>query len=250
MSYRQRLLGGTLILLAFVANFTAGKEPEKGMDSGKAALHYLSPTSIDALRLLPAPPGADSQEQAAELDLVLKVQETRTRCDVERARSEKTLKMSAYAPVVGSWFTAENLPLTAKLIKAAEADSKFFSGAAKEHFARPRPPHDARVHPAIIGEDEPSYPSGHSTRGMLFARIIAELDPDHRDALLERGREIGWDRVIAGVHYPSDIFAGRVLGQAVFEGMRSNPDFQKDLESAKAEFLEVKNKNAETKSGS
>jgi acid phosphatase (class A) len=241
MHTRLRSFAALTILIGLSTGFLHAKE---GMDSGKVSLHYLAPKSVDFVKLLPAPPKPETDEAKQEMEVVLRVQESRTPAEVARAESEAKLTMAAFTQVVGKWFTAENLPLTAKLIKAAEADSKVFSAAAKDHFGRKRPPNDARVKPTIHGEDEPSYPSGHATRGMLFGLILAELDPEQRDALMDRAREIGWDRVIAGVHFPSDLVAGRVLGQAIFQGMSSNPSFRKDLEAAKAEFIAAKMKAA------
>src|SRR5208283_3499611 len=85
-----------------------------------------------------------------------------------------------------------------------------------------------------------AYPSGHATRGILFARILAQIAPDSRVELMERGREIGWDRVIAGVHRPSDIVAGRTLGEAIANALLDSKGFQEELAAAKAEFEEVK----------
>jgi hypothetical protein len=36
--------------------------------------------------------------------------------------------------------------------------------------------------------------------------------------------------------YPTDIYAGRVLAQAIVRKMKENPDFQKDFAGAKAEI--------------
>jgi acid phosphatase (class A) len=233
-------------LLLVTAGFAGAKDKAAKMDKAEA-LHYLTPASVDVMKLLPAPPKPETDEAKADLDVVLRVQEKRTDAEVARALSEAKLKMKAFSPVVGTWFTAENLPLTAKLIKTAEKDSKYFSALGKEKFARKRPPNDARIKPKIEESDEPSYPSGHSTRAILFASIIAELDPEQADLLMDRAREIGWDRVIAGVHYPSDIIAGRVLGQALFQAMGKNPEFQADLAVAKAEFAAAQQKFAAIK---
>ena len=243
MRHRFRPLFALLFLIAFTGGYVAAKDPKpEGMDTGKGTRHFLTPTSVDFVKLLPAPPKPDSDEAKQEMDVVLRVQEKRTEAEVARAESEAKLKMTAFAAVIGPWFTAENLPLTAKLINGAEADSKVFSAAAKEKFGRPRPPIDERVKPTIQGEDEPSYPSGHATRGMLFGSILCELDPEQKDALMDRAKEIGWDRVIAGVHYPSDIIAGRVLGQALFQAMSANTAFQQELAAAKVKFGEAAGK--------
>jgi acid phosphatase (class A) len=49
------------------------------------------------------------------------------------------------------------------------------------------------------------------------------------------GRDIGWHRVWIARHYPTDIYTGRVLAQAIVREMKSNPDFQRDFADAKSE---------------
>ena len=49
------------------------------------------------------------------------------------------------------------------------------------------------------------------------------------------GRNLGWDRVLIGKHFPTDVQAGRVLGQAIVREMLASPAFQHDLAAAKAE---------------
>ena len=85
-----------------------------------------------------------------------------------------------------------------------------------------------------------NYPSGHSTRATLYAEVLAEVFPDQRQELLERGREIGWDRVIAGVHYPSDVSAGRVLGHELRRQMLANEALQERMNTVKAELAKAK----------
>jgi acid phosphatase (class A) len=66
--------------------------------------------------------------------------------------------------------------------------------------------------------------------------LLAELFPDRKEAILATGRDIGWDRVLLGKHFPTDIYAGRVLGQAIVRELLANPAFQHDLAEAKAEM--------------
>jgi acid phosphatase (class A) len=46
---------------------------------------------------------------------------------------------------------------------------------------------------------------------------------------------MGWHRVQIARHYPTDIYAGRVLAQAIVREMNENPQFQHDLAEVKAE---------------
>jgi acid phosphatase (class A) len=201
------------------------------------ATSYFDHTTVDPVKLLPGPPSASSQESRDELALMLSIQEKRTKADIARCQSEVKLKVDSFQGVFGTWFTEKNLPRLAKLFAAIEKDSKRVSDASKNTFRRPRPEReDSHIHVPIDDETTFSYPSGHATRGILYALILAELSPEHRQALLDRGREIGWDRVVAGLHHPSDIMAGRVLGQALAEWLLADPRFKPELAELKAEF--------------
>ncbi|HEX9290473.1 MAG TPA: phosphatase PAP2 family protein, partial [Anaeromyxobacteraceae bacterium] len=107
-------------------------------------------------------------------------------------------------------------------------------GPLKERFARPRPyDADVRVAPAVAREPSFAFPSGHAVRGVLHALLLAELAPARREALLERGRQIGFDRVRGGVHWPSDVEAGQRLGGALAAARLADPRFRARLEAAR-----------------
>ena len=154
---------------------------------------------------------------------------------MERARHDVGLGLDAFAPALGDGFSPARHPRTAALVERAHAAATAPLRAAKARFARVRPyDADERVQPAAAREDTPSYPSGHATRGVLVARVLAALAPARRDALLELGRQVGYDRVIAGVHYPSDVLAGQQLGDAIADALLATPAFRADLEAARA----------------
>ncbi|HEY4232822.1 MAG TPA: phosphatase PAP2 family protein [Lacipirellulaceae bacterium] len=202
--------------------------------------HFIDPPPLDPIALLPPPPAAGSAEAIADLADVLKAQTTRTDTEVARGKAENHLSPAAFQSVLGPEFTAQKLPRVFALLEDAADESKPFTSKAKKEFARPRPKFaDARVQPVVDGDDGPAYPSGHATRAMLWARILAEIAPDKKHELLDRGEEIGWDRVLIGVHYPSDVFAGEVLGQNLAQSMLKNADFQARLIRAKEEFQQA-----------
>ncbi len=204
------------------------------------AAAYLAPAAVDSLLLLPPPPEAGSRETAADLEEAYEVYRQRTPEERARAVDEVKLTPFHFAPVIGPWFVAGRFPKTEALFKRLERESKAMSTAAKKHWQRPRPYHadPARFADPVEHEERTdySYPSGHSTRGTLYALILAEIFPDRRDALLAKGRETGWLRVLGGVHYPSDVFAGRVLGQAQARAFLRSESFQHDLAEARAEL--------------
>jgi hypothetical protein len=50
-----------------------------------------------------------------------------------------------------------------------------------------------------------------------------------------------WHRVEIARHYPTDIYAGRVLAQAIVRQMKKSNAFQKDFAEAKAEIIAAQN---------
>jgi acid phosphatase (class A) len=204
---------------------------------------------VDPIKLLPAPAALDTEEMKAELQTVLRVQETRTDKDIERARADLNIRTDSYQGVLGPWMTAEKLPRLQALFERMEKQAKLYSNPAKEHFKRPRPPAaDTRVKP-LFEEVDAGYPSGHSLRGQMFAILLSELAPDKADALLTRGREIGWSRVIGGVHFPSDVIGGRTLGQALAREMLANPAFRMELAEIRKEFEAARPRNVSPRDG-
>jgi acid phosphatase (class A) len=127
------------------------------------------------------------------------------------------------------------------LFKQAAADTKFFSDRAKDHFRRARPTTRPDFTPRSR-ESSNGYPSGHSTRGTVWAELLAEMYPEQRAALLARGREIGYHRMIEGVHFPSDVYAGRVVGHAVARQLLANVTFRAEMDQVKAEMDEARAK--------
>ena len=205
-----------------------------GATTAKADPNYFDPTTIDPKTLLPVPPADGSPETLKEIDVILEKQKSRTPAEVARASSEVKLDVFAFTAVVGPWFTAKNVPGLAAFFQKINDNAHAVTDAAKKDWARPRPYlQDKRIQPAVALEKSDSYPSGHATRGMVFALVLANLVPDKKDAILARGAQIGDDRVLAGVHFPSDIAAGQTLAKAIFDKLLASEAFQEDLVVAK-----------------
>jgi acid phosphatase (class A) len=199
---------------------------------------FVQPADIDFKTLLTTAPSQDSDIEKQELVQILELQKTRTPEDVARAKSEEKMSVFAFSNVMGSWFNPDDLPVTAKLMKQVQTDLSADIGPAKDFYGRLRPPYvDSDVHPCVALETSKSYPSGHSTSGTVLARILAEIAPDKHDALIARGKQIGDDRVLGGMHFPSDVAAGRILGNAFADKLLANADFQAELAKAKAECV-------------
>ena len=201
---------------------------------------YLPKGTPDTIALLAPPPAAGTSEARADLENTFIIHTAATPAELALAKDENKLTIFHFAPAIGTWFAPGKLPKTEALFQAVEAEAKTTTDDAKKFFQRPRPYHlePARFPHSVEHEDPThySYPSGHSTRGTVFALLLAELLPDHRDAILAKGREAGWLRVQGGVHFPTDVYAGRVLGQELARDFLHSESFQHDLAEARAEL--------------
>jgi acid phosphatase (class A) len=201
-----------------------------------AASGYLPAGQPDVVALLAPPPEADSFEQASDLAAVQAAFKNRAKADEELGKVQKEITFYSFAPVIGPVLDVEKLPRTTALFEKVAKDNKQAVDAGKEHWKRTRP---YEIDLSLLHGDKepsPSYPSGHSTRGTVYALLLAELFPEKKDEILKYGREIGWRRVVTGKHFPTDIYAGRVLGQAIVRQLHANPEFEHDFAAVKAEI--------------
>ena len=201
-----------------------------------AEVQYLQPGHPDGVALLPPPPVPGSSEGAADLAEARAVFKARTPAEEARAIKDDSLSLWLFTPAIGPWFQPGKCPKTEALFRAVKKDIADAINAPKNHWKRLRP-YELDATLTFHGpENSYGYPSGHSTRGTVYAAVVAELFPEKKEAILAIGRDIGWDRVLIGKHFPTDIYAGRVLGKAVVRELLASPDFQHDLAEAKAEL--------------
>lgn len=200
-----------------------------------AADKYLSPGQLDGIALLAPPPKMGSPEQAADLELSRSVIHARTPADEARAMKSAKLTLFNFTPAIGDFFQPGKFPKLEQFYESMKPGLRATINVPKDHWKRQRPYQlDSSL---SIGRPEPSYsyPSGHSTVGTVQALLLAEIFPEKREALLEISRNIGWDRVVIGKHFLTDVRAGRVFGQAIFRELMKNRAFQNDLAEVKAE---------------
>lgn len=86
----------------------------------------------------------------------------------------------------------------------------------KKYFKRQRPcdffiNFSSHIHPS----DKFSLPSGHTAAAFLMASLLANFYPSIAPLVYSWACFIGLSRVLLGVHYPSDIFAGALLGLTI-----------------------------------
>jgi len=200
-----------------------------------ADLSYLAPGQPDAIAILAPPPLPDSPEQAADLAEVEAVRHACPSNDQAVAYSEKEFSIFTFTPAIGEFFQPGKFPKTEAFFGRVQKEAETVTDQAKLFYKRPRP---YVVDPGLANgklEHSFSYPSGHSTESMVLALVLADLFPAQHDAIIAKAR-IGWHRVEIARHYPTDIYAGRVLAQAIVREMKKNTDFQKDFAEAQAEI--------------
>ena len=232
--FRAACLGSLLIATAPLRADDTMAQPGQPVQTSQ--LHYLTGRKPDAIALLAPPPLPGSPEQAADMEEVRAVYHAAGSNDIAAAYSEKKFSAFSFAPAIGAFFQSNTLPRTTIFFDRVQTDAETVTDDAKDYYKRPRP---YVTDPSLINgklEKSYSYPSGHSTESMVLALVLADLFPDKHDAIIAEARAIGWHRVEIARHYPTDIYAGRVLAQAIVKQMQKSDAFQKDFDEAKAEI--------------
>lgn len=227
----------------------AGAEPANNTGHGAAPIAtklkgYLSAGALDGERVIGPPPAPDSPRGQADRATYLE-----TRAQEGSPRWAKAVQdndlwnggaMARMSCALGAEVSPKATPTTYRLLQRVELDVRTVGTPPKDRFNRTRPPiGDER--PICVKREEwmktnASYPSGHSMTGWAWGLILAELAPAKASELTEAGAAIGDSRVICGVHYQSDVEAGRKLGAAMVARLHADAAFQKDLAAARAEM--------------
>lgn len=62
---------------------------------------------------------------------------------------------------------------------------------------------------------DPSFPSAHTALSFMMATVLSHWFPRYRMVFYPLAGFIGWTRIYLGLHYPTDILAGALLGYGV-----------------------------------
>jgi acid phosphatase (class A) len=228
---RQPLFAAILAVVASVG-FADSAPPPRYFDTG----------TLDLTRVLPPPPANDSAETRGDLDEMLVIQKKRSAAESQRAVDDVPANIYRFAEVLGNpaGFNAKNLPLTDAMFRKVLGSELSVVGAAKKYYGRPRPfLLEPQLQPLIEKPGDGSYPSGHSSWVRAVALVLADMIPERRAQIIARANEYARNRVVAGVHYPSDIEAGKLAGTAIAAALYISPDFRTDLAAATTELRQA-----------
>lgn len=186
---------------------------------------------------LPKPPANSSPRTTAEIaylkKLAAKRAEKKSAIEAEILVTNFRYGTHTYASLT----TDPNYKATSTIILAAYHDLAIATFITKQKFNR--------VRPSILDEDlghsiqiptHPAYPSGHATGAYVLAYLLQELDPDSAHTYLKSAQQITKNREIAGLHYPSDSEAGRLLARQLTDRLLSNSSFKRLMKEARKEW--------------
>ena len=206
--------------------------------SGETA--FVAQEQIAFAKLLPPPPAVGSPVQQEEMALLVTLQKERTPAMEAFALADAERSVFRFADVVGEDFTAAKLPVAAAFFKAVKENADELLGPAKKHWDRPRPyASNPALAPCVPKPHNASYPSGHSTFGTVTSIVLADMLPEKQVAIYDRAEQYRFNREIGGVHYPSDVEAGRIAGTVIAAFLQQSPTFQAAYAQARAEVRQV-----------
>jgi acid phosphatase (class A) len=189
---------------------------------------YLPSGSVSVAELIGPPPAVGSAEFNEQMAVVMWMQRTRTPEQI--AFVQEPLDLARFAPILAeSLLSVDGIALKRLLDDSIDEVRQDYD-SLKAVFDLPRPfeVNDA-VHPAVEPRQVASYPSGHAIRSIVYARLLSAIFPQHGDALMKLAYQIGYGRVIAGVHYPGDVLAGQAAGNAYADAILAGAAFEMEV---------------------
>jgi len=243
-SFKIRLLGvialSALISGGAMAQMNAAPAPA----AKSGAPMFISADAMDPALTLPKPPLPGSDQGKAELEQVRQIVAHATPAQLAAAAKDDVTENVTFFADVLPGFDMTKLPATKKLFDDVRNDENFEAKLFKNHFGRLRPYEvDSTIstcvksEPTAPGKTPSSYPSGHATMGYSMAVVLAHLIPEKSDIIFTRARLYADERVICGVHFPSDTAASQVVGTVTAYKLFENPAFKAEFDAAHAELV-------------
>lgn len=206
----------------------APEAPAPAAAAGEAPPRYLSQAELRPDGF-PAPPAPGSAEDKADLAAVLQWQKVRTEAQCAEARAQADESFSSLFGGVSPF----PKPLPAEVsafFKRVGADVGDAARNIKKTYERDRPfVTYPEVEPCLGRVQGLSYPSGHAAAARVYMRVLSGFLPRQGAIFARAADQAALNRVIGGAHYPSDVEAGKKLGDLLFRELQRNQAFAADM---------------------
>lgn len=209
----------------------AEEAPQAGVfDVPQGKIYYLAPWQVE-LDVVPPAPAAGSAADRADLAEVRRWQEERTNAQCAAANAQPDATYDNFFGAISPF--GETAPKEVeKIFFKVRADTGSMVYLLKRKYERPRPfLRDPAFIPCLDREGGYAYPSGHSAVARVFGLILSDLVPRNATRYMSYAAQAALNRVIGGVHHPSDTEAGKKLGDAVYKALKQDRAFKADLET-------------------
>lgn len=224
--------------------FLGCASPSSPRDSGTGIANHPQPKEprLIAADLLPSfkkaivpPPAAASEAQARDEEVLLKFQRERKSSECERAKSEVYVSVGNFFGKPYGTLTDAEVESLDDFFGQVRNDADYYIQLLKKEFPRPRPfSYLKAIEPCVPKEVTGAYPSGHATLARLYALILSDLFPARRTDFFVRGEMIATDRILSGMHHPSDIQAGKSLADQIYPVLKKSAGYRAFLASYRA----------------
>jgi len=130
--------------------------------------------------------------------------------------------------VFKDYFKENDLDFPEKLVSDIIDGTVYFIMGVKNHYDRPRPKDLAKKlgvdlnFVSLSSARTPSFPSGHATQSHLLAYILSDMFPKHKKSFEKIADDISMSRMMAKVHFPSDIESGEKVAKVLYKQYRKN----------------------------
>ncbi|WP_264050156.1 acid phosphatase [Methylobacterium flocculans] len=250
------LLAAAAPLLALPSAAQAQDAPQKPASAPSVGTAPLTPDkparapyltdaqAPDTVAILAAPPRGHSASEAADKAAFNATRSLKGSPRWALATTDVADGASAilddFACVIGQRIDQSRAPALMTLLERTRLDIARATRAPKLHYRRLRPFVGNEAEICVIRTSELSnafsFPSSHATQAWTYASIMATLMPEKATQFFVRARSYGESRVVCGLHWLSDIEAGRTTASAVYATLQGDPGFRSDLEKARTEL--------------
>lgn len=177
-----------------------------------------APDPVPLVALLLPPPADGSEESVAELHELQAIDAARTPEQAQHAADDYHRTLERF--LAGMGITLSGKPAVAlAFFKCIGEAAEQAVDVAKTKFNRTRPykyPNNGlHILKSVTADDAPSYPSGHSAYGMAVGLVLAAMLPEKAPEIMRRIEDFGISRLVSGVHFRSDVYAGEIAGAAI-----------------------------------